>query len=77
MAQNRHSKIGGAIKSLEVGTDRGAAFITLGGDERKEFLAEVERLTTSWAALKSSRGPDVKWCQPRLMVRVKHSPCHG
>ena len=32
-----------------------AAFITLGGDERNQFLAEVERLTTSWAALKSSR----------------------
>jgi len=26
----------------------GAAFITLKGDERKEFLAEVERLTRSW-----------------------------
>jgi bifunctional non-homologous end joining protein LigD len=50
----------------------GAAFITLNGDERKEFLAEVERLTTSWAALKSSRATDVKWCQPRLVVRVKH-----
>ena len=47
----------------------GAAFITLGGNERKEFLAEVERLTTFWTALKSSR---VKWCQPRLVVRVKH-----
>jgi len=23
-------------------------------------------------ALKSSRGTDVKWCQPRLVVRVKH-----
>ena len=50
----------------------GAAFITLGGDERKEFLAVVERLTTSWGAFKSSRGTDVKWCQPRLVVRVKH-----
>jgi bifunctional non-homologous end joining protein LigD len=49
----------------------GTAFITLGGDERKEFLAEVERLTTSWAAFKSSQ-TDVQWCQPRLMVRVKH-----
>ena len=50
----------------------GAAFITLGGDERKEFLAEVERLTTSWGAFKSSRATDVKWCQPKLVVRVKH-----
>ena len=44
----------------------------LAGDARAEFLAEVERLTTSWAALKSSRATDVKWCQPRLVVRVKH-----
>ena len=50
----------------------GAAFITLNGDERKEFLAEVERLTTSWSAFKSLRATDVKWCQPRLRVRVKH-----
>ena len=51
------------------------------GDGRSDFeslqsaisvLAEVERLTTSWAALKSSRATDVKWCQPRLVVRVKH-----
>ena len=55
------------IKALKT-----AAFITLGGGERKEFLAEVEHLTTSWAALKSSRATDVKWCQPRLAVRVKH-----
>ena len=50
----------------------GAAFITLGGEERKEFLAEVERLTTSWGAFKSTRATDVKWCQPKLVVRVKH-----
>jgi len=66
----------GALMALLAHSDglkyAGAAFITLGGDERKEFLAEVERLTTSWAALKSSRATDVKWCQPRLMVRVKH-----
>jgi hypothetical protein len=37
----------------------GAAFITLGGDERKEFLAEVERLTTSWGAFKSRGGCNV------------------
>jgi hypothetical protein len=50
----------------------GTAFITLAGEERKEFLAEVERLTTSWASLKSTRVTDVKWCEPRLSVRVKH-----
>ena len=50
----------------------GAAFIALGGDERSQFFAQVERLTTSWEAFKSSRLTDVKWCQPKLRVRVKH-----
>ena len=49
-----------------------AAFIALSGEERKAFFAEVERLTTSWAAFKTSRLIDVKWCQPKLRVRVKH-----
>jgi bifunctional non-homologous end joining protein LigD len=66
----------GALMALLAHSDglkyAGTAFITLGGDERKEFLAEVERLTTPWGAFKSSRSGDVKWCQPRLMVRVKH-----
>jgi bifunctional non-homologous end joining protein LigD len=50
----------------------GAAFIALGGDKRAAFFAELERLQTSWAAFKSSRGGDVKWCDPRLTVEVKH-----
>ena len=50
----------------------GAAFIALGDEARTEFIAEVERLTSSWAAFKSSRRADVKWCQPKLTVRVKH-----
>lgn len=50
----------------------GTAFIALGGDARSELLAEVGRLTTSWTAFKSSRLTDVKWCQPKLTVRVKH-----
>ena len=50
----------------------GAAFIALGRSERDKFLAEVDRLTTSWAAFKSSRLLDVKWCRPKLAVRVKH-----
>jgi ATP-dependent DNA ligase len=50
----------------------GAAFIALAGNERDEFFAEVERLTSSWAAFKSSRLTDVRWCEPALMVRVKH-----
>ena len=66
----------GALMALLAYSDglkyAGQAFITLAGDERKEFLSEVERLTTSWGAFKSTRATDVKWCQPRLMVRVKH-----
>src|SRR6476660_3541713 len=50
----------------------GAAFIALAGDARAEFFAAMERLTTSWAAFKTSRLTDVKWCQPKLAVRVKH-----
>jgi DNA ligase D-like protein (predicted ligase) len=50
----------------------GAAFIALSDDARTEFLAEVERLTTAWAAFKSSRLTDVQWCEPKLTVRVKH-----
>ena len=50
----------------------GAAFIALAGDERAQFFAEVDRLTTSWASFKSSQMHDVKWCQPRLIVEVKH-----
>jgi bifunctional non-homologous end joining protein LigD len=50
----------------------GAAFIALADEVRTEFLTELERLTTSWAAFKSSRLTDAKWCEPKLMVRVKH-----
>jgi bifunctional non-homologous end joining protein LigD len=50
----------------------GAAFIALADDARTDFLLEVERLATSWAAFKTSRLSDVKWCQPQLTVRVKH-----
>jgi hypothetical protein len=68
----------GALRALLAHNDSaglnyvGAAFISLNGDERTEFLAEVERLTTSWAAFKCSRLVDVKWCRPGLKVRVKH-----
>jgi bifunctional non-homologous end joining protein LigD len=68
----------GALRALLAHNDgsglnyAGAAFIALSGVERAEFLAEIERLTTSWAAFKSSRQSDAKWCQPRLTVRVKH-----
>jgi hypothetical protein len=50
----------------------GAAFIALRDDERTDFLAEVERLTTSWAEFKASRLTDAKWCSPQLRVKVKH-----
>ena len=50
----------------------GVAFIALGGDERTRFFAELERLTSSWASFKSSRLNDVKWCDPKLTVEVKH-----
>ncbi len=50
----------------------GAAFIALADDARTDFLLEVERLATSWAAFKTSRLSDVKWCKPKLTVRVKH-----
>jgi ATP-dependent DNA ligase len=49
---------------------RRGGFITLSDNARREFLAEVERLTTAWAAFKSSRLSDVKWCEPELKVRV-------
>ena len=68
----------GALRALLAHDDgsglnyAGAAFIALSGVERAEFLAELERLTTSWAVFKSSRQTDAKWCQPRLTVRVKH-----
>jgi len=68
----------GALRALLAHADSdgllyaGAAFIALSGSERAKFLAEVDRLTTSWAAFKSSRLLDVKWCRPKLAVRVKH-----
>ena len=68
----------GAVRALLAHNDgsdlncAGAAFITLAGDERTQFFAELERLATAWATFKSSRMGDVKWCQPKLTVRVKH-----
>jgi bifunctional non-homologous end joining protein LigD len=68
----------GALRALLAHSDRaglnyaGAAFIALGDEARAEFIAGVARLTTSWAWFKSSRLTDVKWCQPKLTVRVKH-----
>jgi hypothetical protein len=44
----------------------------LAGDERTRFFAELERLATSWAAVKLSRLTDVKWFHPKLTIEVKH-----
>jgi bifunctional non-homologous end joining protein LigD len=69
----------GALRALLAHPDRadlnyaGAAFIALSDDARSELRAELERLTTSCAAFKSSRlTAGVKWCQPKLTVRAKH-----
>jgi DNA ligase D-like protein (predicted ligase) len=68
----------GALRALLAHPDSeglnyaGAAFIALADDPRTNFLLAVERLATSWAAFKTSRLSDVKWCQPKLTVRVKH-----
>jgi hypothetical protein len=32
----------------------------------------VNRLTPAWDEFKSSQVSDVRWCHPRLAVRVKH-----
>ena len=74
---NRDRKTG-AVRALLAHNDgsglnyAGAAFIALAGDERTQFFAELERQATAWAAFKSSRLVDVKWCQPAFTVRVKH-----
>src|SRR5262245_61571301 len=66
----------GAIRALLAHNDgsglnyAGAAFIALSGDERHEFFAKVERLSTSWAMF--NRLNDVRWCDPKLRVEVKH-----
>ena len=68
----------GALRALLAHKDSaglsyaGAAFIALSGDERDRFFAELERLATPRAAFKSSRMMDAKWCQPKLVVEVKH-----
>jgi bifunctional non-homologous end joining protein LigD len=68
----------GALRALLAHPDSdgmnyaGAAFIALGDNEMEKFLAELSRLTTSWATFKVSRLSDAKWCEPKMMVRVKH-----
>ena len=50
----------------------GAAFIALRDDARREFLSEVERLATTNAGFGFTRLYGVRWCKPKLTVRVKH-----
>ncbi len=50
----------------------GAALIALRDDARREFWSEVEQLTTTKAAFEFTRLVEVRWCQPKLTVRVKH-----
>jgi hypothetical protein len=68
----------GALRALLAPNDgsglnyAGAAFLALAGEERAQFLGELERLSTSWASFKSSRMRDAKWCHSKLVVEVKH-----
>ena len=66
---DEHVLLGEAVAvAVEAGdelTQRGG----LGVGVEAEFLAEVERLTTRWAA---SRLTSVRWCHPKLTVRVKY-----
>ena len=50
----------------------GAAFIALRDDAREEFLSEVERLATTNSGYGFTRLYGVRWCRPKLTVRVKH-----
>jgi len=50
----------------------GAAFIALDDCARAEFFDVLDRLATSKALFKATRLSDVRWCVPKLIVRVKH-----
>ena len=50
----------------------GAAFIALDDMARAEFLDVLERLATPKGLFKATRLADVRWCLPKLAVRVKH-----
>ena len=68
----------GALRALlahpngEQLTYAGAAFIALDYCARSEFLDVLDRLATSKGLFKASRLSDVRWCKPKLTVRVKH-----
>ena len=66
----------GALRALLAHKDSaGLSYaIALSGGDRTRFFAELECLATSWAAFKSSRLMDVKWCHPKLVVEVSIWP---
>src|SRR5262249_25558853 len=68
----------GALRALLAHNDgfglnyAGVAFIAVRGEERDHCFAALERLSTVWSAFKNSRSADVRWCRPKLAVKVKH-----
>ena len=67
----------GALRALLARNDErltyaGAAFIALRDAARREFFSEVERLATTNAGFGFTRLYGVRWCRPKLTVRVKH-----
>lgn len=53
---------------------RGSAFIALDDCARAEFLDVLDRLATHKSLFKATRLADVRWCLPKVPVRVKHPP---
>jgi bifunctional non-homologous end joining protein LigD len=49
----------------------GSAFVTLGGDERKMFWNEVERLRRKRPALAMPKRPKTTWIEPCLRVQAR------
>lgn len=68
----------GALRALlaranEKGLDYvGAAFIALDDVARADFLDALDQLATPKGLFKATRLTEVRWCVPRLTVRVKH-----
>jgi bifunctional non-homologous end joining protein LigD len=68
----------GALRALlarasEKGLDYvGAAFIALDDVTRANFLDVLDRLATRERLFKATRLSEVRWCVPKLTVRVKH-----
>jgi ATP-dependent DNA ligase len=50
----------------------GSAFITLSGNERKDFWTRLENLTVGQCPLARLRMPNAEWVQPEIVARVRH-----